>query len=93
MTGGSGSSLLTISLWSLFISEVQRRMLGLYLTDGVDLDGFLAWQERNLDAACANLKRRKELDWDRLDAQWRAKAPARRSMVDLPEAALAEPTP
>jgi raffinose/stachyose/melibiose transport system substrate-binding protein len=82
-----------IFTFDLRFSEIQRRMLGLYLTDGIDLDEFLAWQVRNLDAACANLKRRKELDWGRLDAQWRANAPARRSMVDLPEAALAEPTP
>ena len=63
-------------------------MLELYLSDGIDLDGFLAWQERNIDAAIANLIRRKDPDLDRLEAQWQRLAPLRVGMRDLPQGAL-----
>ena len=74
--------------FDLRFSEIQRRMLELYLSDGIDLDGFLAWQERNIDAAIANLIRRKDPDLDRLEAQWQRLAPLRVGMRDLPQGAL-----
>ena len=59
-------------------------MLELYLTDGIDLDGFLHWQEQNLDAAVANMLKRKVPDMQRLEQRWQALAPARATMQDLP---------
>ena len=79
--------------FDLRFSEIQQRMLILYLTDGIDLDGFLDWQERNLSAACANLKRRKALDTARLEAAWRARAAARATAEGLPPAVAAEGGP
>ena len=73
-----------IFTFDLRFSEIQRRMLELYLTDGIDLDGFLHWQEQNLDAACANMRQRKEPDMARLERRWQELAPARANLRDLP---------
>jgi len=70
--------------FDLRFSEIQQRMLELYLTDGIDLDGFLHWQEQNLDAAVANLLQRKRPDMARLEQQWQRLAPVRATMQDLP---------
>lgn len=70
--------------FDLRFSEIQRRMLELYLNDGATLDEFLAWQERNLDGACANLVTRKPIDAAGMQAAWDAQAPARATMKDLP---------
>jgi raffinose/stachyose/melibiose transport system substrate-binding protein len=77
-----------IFTFDLRFAEIQRRMLELYLTDGIDLDGFLQWQEQNLDAAVANLLQRKQPDMQRLEQQWQLLAPVRSTLPDLP--ALAE---
>ena len=73
-----------IFTFDLRFSEIQQRMLELYLTDGIDLDGFLHWQEQNLDAAVANMLKRKVPDMQRLEQRWQALAPARATMQDLP---------
>jgi hypothetical protein len=73
-----------IFTFDLRFSEIQQRMLELYLTDGIDIDGFLHWQEKNLDAACANLLQRKAPDMQRLEKAWQALAPQRKAMRDLP---------
>jgi hypothetical protein len=73
--------------FDLLFSEIQQRMLELYLSDqGGDLDEFLAWQERNLEAAAGNfLKRKKdEFDEEKLEAAWQAKASLRAGMKDMP---------
>jgi raffinose/stachyose/melibiose transport system substrate-binding protein len=70
--------------FDLKFSEIQQRMLELYLNEGITLDGFLEWQEENLDAACGNLVTRKPIDVPRLQAAWDAQAPARATMKDLP---------
>ena len=75
-----------IFTFDLRFAEIQRRMLELYLTDGIDLDGFLHWQEQNLDAAVANMLKRKVPDMQRLEQRWQALAPARAMMQDLPAA-------
>jgi len=74
-----------IFTFDLRFSEIQRRMLELYLTDGIDLDGFLQWQEKNLAAAVANLLQRKAPDMERLERRWQALAPQRKTLVDLPQ--------
>ena len=73
-----------IFTFDLRFSEIQRRMLELYLTDGIDLDGFLEWQEKNIDAAVANMLERKAPDMERLEKAWQMLAPQRASFVDLP---------
>lgn len=73
-----------IFTFDLRFSEIQRRMLELYLTDGIDLDGFLEWQEKNIDAAVANMLQRKEPDMERLEQAWQMLAPQRAALVDLP---------
>jgi raffinose/stachyose/melibiose transport system substrate-binding protein len=70
--------------FDLKFSEIQQRMLELYLNEGTTLDGFLAWQEDNLDAACTNLVTRKPIDMPRMQAAWDAQAPERATMKDLP---------
>jgi len=74
-----------IFTFDLRFSEIQQRMLMLYLTDGIDLDGFLDWQGRNLTAACANLRRRKPIDFERLNRAWQERAATRAKMPGLPE--------
>ena len=73
-----------IFTFDLRFSEIQQRMLELYLTDGIDLDGFMHWQEQNLDAACANMLQRKEPDMERLEKRWRELAPMRATLRELP---------
>lgn len=71
--------------FDLKFSEIQRRMLDLYLNDGIDLDEYLEWQEGNIKAACKNLVTRKPIDTQRMQAAWDALAPARAAMKDLPD--------
>ena len=73
--------------FDLKFSEIQQRMLELYLNDGIDLEGFMDWQEGNLDAACANLLNRKNLDMERLQRKWDELAPVRAGMEGLPDGA------
>ncbi|MBI5095123.1 MAG: extracellular solute-binding protein [Candidatus Hydrogenedentes bacterium] len=70
--------------FDLKFGEIQRRMLELYLNDGITLDGFLGWQKESLDAACENLVSRKSVDMSALRATWDRQAPARATMKDLP---------
>jgi hypothetical protein len=73
-----------IFTFDLRYAEIHRRMLELYLNDGIDLDGYMQWQEDNLDTACANLIKRKPVDMAKMQAVWDAQAPQRATMKDLP---------
>jgi hypothetical protein len=73
--------------FDLRFSHIQERMLGLYLAGGASLDDFLKWQKANLDAAAANLVRRKSPDLAAMEAQWKRLAPERAKMTDLPDEA------
>ena len=75
-----------IFTFDLRFSEIQRRMLELYLTDGINLDEFIHWQEKNLEAACTNLIQRKQPDFHRLQQAWEQLAPQRVNLPDLPKA-------
>ena len=70
---------------------IQDRMLSLYLVDGIDLDEFIDWQEKNVASAAANFVRRKKPDMAALAAEWKRRAPARAKMIDLPPAAREAP--
>lgn len=75
-----------IYTFDLKFSEVQRRMLELYLTNGISLDEFLnEWQIPNVDSACARAKRRKNYDPVSLESAWRALADVRKKTPGLPK--------
>jgi ABC-type glycerol-3-phosphate transport system substrate-binding protein len=70
--------------FDLRFSDILRRMLALYLTDGIDLDEFLRWQIKNITAACDNLVLRKRIDLHSMDDAWNRMREKRRGMKDLP---------
>ncbi len=65
--------------------EILRRMLELYLSDGIDLDGFMAFQEDNIRAATENLLVRKPVPHEKLREAWDARAHLRDEMKGLPD--------
>ncbi len=65
--------------------EILRRMLELYLNDGIDIDGFMQFQEDNIRAATSNLLIRKEVDVELLQRAWDDKAAIRATMKGLPD--------
>ncbi len=77
--------------FDLKFAEIQRRMLELYLNDGISLEEFLDWAYSNLDAATQNLLKRKHIDLDRLQATWDELAPIRAHYEDLPPGARVPP--
>lgn len=70
--------------FDLRFSEIQSRMLSMYLTGGSDLEEFMQWQEENIRAATQNLLKRKKVDRKRMERAWREKADIRESFRDLP---------
>jgi raffinose/stachyose/melibiose transport system substrate-binding protein len=70
--------------FDLRFSEIQSRMLGLYLAGGVDLDEYMQWQEDNIRAATENLLRRKPVDMAKLERIWESKSAIRATLKDLP---------
>ncbi len=70
--------------FDLRYNDITRRMLLLFLTRGIDLKGFLAWQESNLRAATQNFIDRKRPDFAPFEAEWRRLAPVRARLRDLP---------
>ena len=70
---------------------VQERMLALYLGDGIDLDEFFDWHEKNLTYATESLARRKKMDFSALAAEWKRLAPKRAGMAGLPPGAREAP--
>jgi hypothetical protein len=73
--------------YDLRFSNIMNRMLGLYMEDGIDLDGFLKWQEGNLLTAGENLVRRQNIDLTVFEKRWNELAPLRAEMKGLPEGA------
>ncbi len=70
--------------FDLRFGEIQSRMLGLFLADGVSEDEYLRWEEDNIRAATENLLRRKSVDMDKLEHIWEGKAAIRATYRDLP---------
>ncbi|MBS0663549.1 MAG: extracellular solute-binding protein [Verrucomicrobia bacterium] len=70
--------------FDLRFNDITRRMLLLFLTNGIDLDGFLAWQDSNLRAATQNFIERKRPDFGPFEREWRRRAPVRAHYRDLP---------
>ena len=76
--------------YDLRFSDIMNRMLGLYMEDGTDLDGFLKWQEGNILTAGASLVRRQNVDLAVFEQRWNELAPLRANMQGLPEEAKAQ---
>jgi ABC-type glycerol-3-phosphate transport system substrate-binding protein len=80
----------TTTKWSftfdLRFNEIFLRMFDLYLNGGIGEEEYLAWTEKNLDAATRAIIARKKLDLEPLERRWEELAPARREMKGLPDA-------
>jgi ABC-type glycerol-3-phosphate transport system substrate-binding protein len=80
----------TTTKWSftfdLRFNEIFLRMFDLYLNGGIGEEEYLAWTEKNLDAATRAIIARKKLDLAPLERRWQELAPARREMKGLPDA-------
>jgi ABC-type glycerol-3-phosphate transport system substrate-binding protein len=78
----------TTTKWSftfdLRYAEVFKRILDLYLNDGITLDEYMDWMDNTLDIACDNLVARKPVDMARMQASWDSLAPQRAALEDLP---------
>jgi len=70
--------------FDLKFTEIQQRMLELYLNDGVDLDEFMEWQEGNIAASAQNHLKRKAVNLDGLEATWDELASLRAEYEGLP---------
>lgn len=70
--------------FDLRFNDIMKRMLLLYLYDGIDLDGFLAWQTANVSTASRYLEQRKQPDFAAFEREWQRLAPVRAGYRDLP---------
>jgi hypothetical protein len=81
----------TSTKWSytfdLRFNDIMQRMLTLYLNDGIDEDTFIRWMSENIDAACDNITRRKNLDFSEFEKIWAQRKSLRQSLPDLPPGA------
>jgi len=76
--------------YDLRFTDIMNRMLGLYLEDGADLEGFLKWQEGNILTAGESLVRRQNVDLTAFEKRWDELAPLRAKMKGVPEGAKAD---
>jgi ABC-type glycerol-3-phosphate transport system substrate-binding protein len=70
--------------FDLRFNEIYRRMLDLYLNDGISEEEFMGWMETNVKTASDTVVRRKGIDLSKFEAAWRAAAPLRQRMKELP---------
>lgn len=77
--------------FDLRFTDITARMLGLYLADGIDRDGYLKWQEDNIRTAGESILRRKGVDLAVMEARWRELAPVRDGFTNLPRDGGDEP--
>ncbi len=79
----------TTSKWvfsfDLRFGYTMRRMLGLFMEDGIDMDGYLRWQEDNIRSSGSSLVRRQAIDLGVFERRWNELAPVRAQMYGLPE--------
>ncbi len=75
-----------IYTFDLRFTEVQRRMLELYLNDGIGLDAFIDWQDKNITSSCGAMVSRLSSDMEVLERAWQEKAPLRAGMGRLLDA-------
>jgi raffinose/stachyose/melibiose transport system substrate-binding protein len=70
--------------FDLRFNEIYRRMLDLYLNDGINEDEFMQWMESNVRTASETVVRRKHLDLSPHEARWNELAPLRAGKAELP---------
>ncbi|MBI5708107.1 MAG: carbohydrate ABC transporter substrate-binding protein [Armatimonadetes bacterium] len=70
--------------FDLRFNEIYRRMLELYINDGIKEDEFLDWMEANVRSACETVVRRKSIDLTAFESEWKRLAPLRAGMKELP---------
>ena len=70
--------------FDLRFNEIYRRMLDLYLNDGIEEAEFIEWMEKNVRTASETVVRRKGLDLSKFEGAWQANAPLRAGMRELP---------
>jgi raffinose/stachyose/melibiose transport system substrate-binding protein len=74
--------------FDLRFSDILERMLSLYLSEGgIELDEFMAWQIKNVEAGCVKAVARKGIDLSSFDQRWQELAPIRATYMDLPSEA------
>lgn len=70
--------------FDLRFNEIYRRMLDLYLNDGIEENEFMEWMETNVRTASETVVRRKNIDLSKFEAVWRANEELRRGVKELP---------
>jgi raffinose/stachyose/melibiose transport system substrate-binding protein len=71
--------------FDLRFNEIYRRMLDLYLNDGIGEDEFMEWMEKNVRTASETVVRRKGIGLAKFEPKWRELAGVRNGMKELPE--------
>jgi hypothetical protein len=70
--------------FDLRFDEIMRRMLDLYINNGISEDEFMAWMETNVKTACETIVRRKQIDLSKFEPKWKELAPLRAGVQELP---------
>jgi len=70
--------------FDLRFNEIFRRMLDLYLNDGIGEDEFMEWMEKNVRTASETVVRRKGIDLSKFEPKWQKLASIRKGMKELP---------
>jgi len=70
--------------FDLRYSEIYRRMLDLYLNNGITEDEFMTWMEKNVQTASETVVRRKGIDLSKFEPAWEANAPLRVNQPEVP---------
>ncbi len=70
--------------FDLRFNEIYRRMLDLYLNDGIDEAEFLDWMESNIKSASDTVVRRMGVDLSKFEAKWQENEKLRRAQSELP---------
>ncbi len=70
--------------FDLRFNEIYRRMLDLYLNNGIGEEEFLGWMESNLKTASETVVRRKKIDLSKFEPAWQANSTLREALGELP---------
>lgn len=71
--------------FDLRFNEIYRRMLDLYLNDGIGEAEFMEWMEKNVKTASETVVRRKGLDLSKFEPKWQETAAVRKTFPERPE--------
>lgn len=71
--------------FDLRFNEIYRRMLDLYLNDGIDESEFMDWMESNVKSASDTVVRRMSLDLSKYEPKWQEGEALRSQFAELPK--------